>query len=271
MPSPPPYRLPEGMIDLARLGRRAAPSGSDPNPTDPHATGPYAAHPRAADPRSPEAPAAPPAGRPHRRSWLTTLTLTAAALVSGVLYASAGDRPGFGRIQIILAGALAVVAAGLFLGAWLGRDRKLITVGAIMSLALTSTSIAGDPAIAKRTHTTMWRPTDSFQTEQSHKVLIGEGVVDLTRVPLSPGQRLNVSAEVTLGVLDIKVPRTARLEVDGQAFLGDITVDRHITSGPRARVRRVLEPEGRTDGAVPTIVLHIRSKVGDMEVTRVPA
>lgn len=120
----------------------------------------------------------------------------------------------------------------------------------------------------------MWRPAVTTQAEQSHKVIIGQGVVDLTTVPLSPGQRLQVSAEVTLGVLAVKVPSTARVEVDGQAFLGDITVDRQVTSGPRARVRRVLEPESssKTTGLTPaTIVLRIRSKVGDMEVTRVPA
>jgi predicted membrane protein len=117
----------------------------------------------------------------------------------------------------------------------------------------------------------MWHPAAASQAEQSHKVLVGQGIVDLTTVPLYPGQRLQVSAAVTLGVLAVKVPATARLEVDGHAYIGDITVDRQVTSGPGARVRRVLEPEGQRPGATPTIVLHLRSKVGDMEVTRVPA
>ena len=118
-----------------------------------------------------------------------------------------------------------------------------------------------------------WRPVATTQAEQTHKVIIGQGVVDLTTVPLSPGQRLEVSAEVMLGVLAVKVPSSARVEVDGHAYLGDITVDHQVTSGPGARVRRVLEPvtTGRTPSVPATIALHIRSKVGDMEVTRVPA
>jgi phage shock protein PspC (stress-responsive transcriptional regulator) len=242
------------------------------HPTDSYPAGSYPAGSYPIGSRPPDAPVPPPwAPRPRRRSYLTVLTLAAAAAAAGILYAVAGDRPVFGRIQIILGGALAVVAVGLLVGAWFGRDRRLIIIGAIMSLALASTSIAGDAGVAGRTHRTIWRPAAPAEAEQSHKVFIGEGVIDLTTVPLAPGQRLQVNAQVTLGVLDIRVPRGARVEVDGLAILGDITVDRHVTSGPRARVRRVLEPERQTGGPAPTIALRIRSKVGDMEVTRVPA
>jgi phage shock protein PspC (stress-responsive transcriptional regulator) len=276
--APPAYELPDGMVDLARLGRRTdsyatGPYASGPDPTapvdattrqldtDPYAKGSYAAG---------DAPAA-AASRPPRRSYLTGLTLLIAALVAAALHAAFGARPGFGGIQIALAGALTVVAGGLVLGTWFGRGRKLVLVGAIMSFALASTSIAGNASVARRTHHMVWHPAATAQAEQSHKVLVGQGVVDLTAVPLSPGQRLRVSAEVTLGVLAVKVPSTARVEVDGHAYLGDITVDRQVTSGPGARVRRVLEPEGQSPATTGTIVLHLRSKVGDMEVTRVPA
>jgi phage shock protein PspC (stress-responsive transcriptional regulator) len=285
-PAPAPHHgLSDGMVDLARLGRRgdpyaagpyAAASGShtppyppptdatepsdtvpDPyaqNATDPYGTNPYA-----------------PRVRPHRRSYLATLTLLAAVLVGAVLYLTVDGRTTFNRYQVVIAGALAVIACGLFLGAWFGRDRKLVLVGALMSFALASTSIAGNAAVARKTHHQIWRPAATAQAVQSHKVLVGQGVVDLTTVPLSPGEPLRVNAQVTLGVLAVKVPATARVEIDGHAYLGDITVDRQVTSGPGARVRRVLEPEVQTTGPVSTIVLHIRSKVGDMEVTRVPA
>ena len=293
-PSPEAYPLSDGMVDLARLGRRtdtyasgpyapsAPPPASDTEPldtdpygqnaTDPYGTNPYAKGPYAPDDAPPYVPPG-PAPKPRRRSYLTTLTLLLAALVALTLSPAAGDRPHFGGPQIVIAGALAVVACGLFLGAWFGRDRKLVLVGAIMSLALAATSIAGNASVARRTHHMMWSPAVTTQAEQSHRVIIGQGVVDLTTVPLSPGQRLQVSAEVMLGVLAVRVPSSARVEVDGHAYLGDITVDRQVTSGPGARVRRVLEPEttDRTPGLPATIVLHIRSKVGDMEVTRVPA
>jgi phage shock protein PspC (stress-responsive transcriptional regulator) len=275
-----PYPVSEGMVDLARLGRR----------TDTYAGGPYApgvtltppapdAGPGTADITDPAVtddidtpryspPPAPPA---RRRSYLTVLTLLTAALAAAVLHAVAGDRPHFGGVQVVVGGALAVVGGGLLLGAWFGRDRKLVLVGALMSFALACTSIAGNAAVARKTHHMTWRPAAVPQAAHSHKVLVGQGVVDLTTVPLSPGQRLEVNAEVTLGVLAVKVPSTARVEVDGHAYLGDITVDRQVTSGPGARVRRVLEPVAPPSTPIATIVLRIRSKVGDMEVSRVPA
>ncbi|MEV5746659.1 PspC domain-containing protein [Actinoallomurus sp. NPDC052308] len=259
-PTPPPYRAPDGMIDLARLAR-AEPLETQPLETEPFTT----------EPPPPSPPRPSPVVPRRRRSYLTVCTLVTAVLVAGVLYAVGDPRPDLGRLQIIIAGALVVVAAGLLIGSWFGRDRKLIIVGAIMSLALASSSIAGDPAVARRTHTTAWRPADVSSAEQSHKVVIGEGTVDLTTVPLAPGQLVSVTATVTLGVLTVRLPATARVELDAQSFLGDITVDRQITSGPRAKVNRVLDPEVRPAGAAPTIALRLRGRVGDMEVTRVPA
>jgi phage shock protein PspC (stress-responsive transcriptional regulator) len=256
---PPPPRMSDGMVDLARLGRRA----------DTYADTPHAPSPPV--PEHPPAPSPVPPLPPRRSSYLTTITLLAAVLVAAALYPIVGDRPNLAGLQIVIAGALTVVAVGLFLGAWFGRVRRLFFVGAIMSFALASCSIAGNSAVAHRTHHLMWRPAATGQAEQTHKVLVGQGVVDLTGVPLSPGQRLQVSAQVTLGVLAVKVPSTARVEVDGHAYLGDITIDRQVTSGPGARVHRVLDPEGQDPAKTATIVLHIRSKVGDMEVTRVPA
>lgn len=292
-PRPPtaPVTYPDGMVDLARLGRRTdtyatgpygpgpAAGGTDPygrNATDPYGTNPYAKSPFAAD-APPYVPGTPPyvPGTPavlrRPRSYLSLIVLPVALAVGGLLYAFDGDRPHFHGLQIAIAGALVVIALGLVIAAWYGRDHKLVLVGAIMSLALASTSIAGSASVARQTHHTTWRPATASQADQqSHRVIVGQGVVDLTTVPLSPGQRLEVSAEVMLGMLSVKVPSTARVEVDGQAFLGDITVDRQVTSGPRARVRRVLQPDPA--GAAPaTIALRIRSKVGDLEVTRVPA
>jgi phage shock protein PspC (stress-responsive transcriptional regulator)/predicted membrane protein len=273
-PSPPaPVTYPDGMVDLARLGRRtdtyatgpygpgAPPEPSDTVPTDQNPTDPYGTTPYV------------PAFSPRPRSYLSLIILLLAIAVGGLLYAAEGEGPHFHGLQVAIAGALVVVALGLVIAAWFGRDHKLVLVGAIMSLALASTSIAGNAAVARQTYHTEWRPAAAVPAEHNnHRVIVGQGMVDLTTVPLSPGQRLEVTAEVVLGVLSVKVPSTARVEVDGRAFLGDITVDHQVTSGPRARVRRVLPPENATGDTVPpTIALYIRSKVGDMEVTRVPA
>ncbi len=257
-PAPPAaagYQPSDTMIDLARLGHRTAPYTLEPQDTIATATRPPF-----------------PAATPRRpRSYLSGLTLLAALLAAVVLNAFVGHWPMFARLQVVIGGALSVVAVGTLLAAWFGRDRKLVFVGALMSFALASTSIAGNAAVARSTHHQMWRPAAIAQADQHHRVLIGHGLVDLTSVPLSPGESLHVSAQVILGVLAVKVPSTARIEVDGHAYLGDITIDHRVTSGPGASVHSVLDPEGPPTQSPPTIVLHIRSKVGDMEVTRVPA
>ena len=247
------------MVDLALL---------NPETTDADLTRTY---PDARDLARPD-PYAPEDGTPPRRgSYLAFLTLTVAVLAGGVMFAVSDGRPDFDRIQAVIAGALAVVGVGLVFGAWFGRDRKLTTLGAIMSLALALTSVGGDPGVAGKLNRVMWRPAAVTQADQTHKVIIGESIVDLTSTPLAAGQRYQVNAEVMVGVLDVRVPSTARVELDGHALIGDITVDHQVTGGPGARVNQVLEPEGKTHHVPPTIVLRIRSKIGDMEVTRVPA
>lgn len=287
-PMPTVYSATDDMVDLGRLGPHAGaagparpaaatgpygPGGSGPAPYGgaPYAGAPSGPGPYATGPRAPGSPASPR----RRGSFLSPVVLLLALVTGGLLYAADSGLPHFHGVQIAIAGALAVIALGLVAGAWFGRTHKLVFVGAIMTLALACTSIAGDASVARRTHHETWRPAVATEAEQQHhRIVVGQGVVDLTTVPLAPGQRLQVSAEVMLGVLSVKVPSTARVEVDGHALLGDITVDHQVTSGPGARVRRVLQPErtGKATSPVPaTIALYIRSKVGDLEVTRVPA
>lgn len=206
----------------------------------------------------------------RRRSYLTSFTLVLAALAAAGLLVWTDGRPTFERVQIVVGGMLAVILLGLLAASWFGRNRGLVIVGVLMSLVLASASVAGDPALAAKAHHVTWRPATAGQVEQVHRVLIGAGTVDLTRTAVAPGQRLRVNAQVTLGTLTVRVPTAARVEVDGHALLGDITVDRQVTSGPGAKVRRVLEPEGGDGSPPPVIELRIRGRVGDLEVTRVP-
>ena len=153
---PPAYAMSDGMVDLARLGRRTDTYASGPlHPAPPprtHRTLPTppptrtAPTPRARARTRPtprrRRPRARPAAAPvvpHHAARLLPPRWSALAL-----YLTGDGRPHFGGPQIVIAGALTVVACGLFLGAWFGRDRKLVLVGAIMSLALAATSIAGN-------------------------------------------------------------------------------------------------------------------------------
>jgi phage shock protein PspC (stress-responsive transcriptional regulator) len=268
-PRPAPAYPAEGMIDLALLPRPEPHDTVGEPPPDATGTVPMTdTRPGTANTvhHTGEPPGSPPLRR--RRFPVAALTMAIALATGALLFAATGNRPELVRIQIVLGGTLCVVAAGILLGAWFGRVRKLVILGAIMSLALASASFAGNAAVAKNTRHSTWRPVTAAQADQTHRFHVGEGVVDLTAVPLAPGQRVQVNISLAIGVLKVQVPGTVRVEVDGHAVVGDITVDRQITGGPGARVHRVLEPEVRRAGPVPTIALRIRSKLGDMEVRR---
>jgi hypothetical protein len=147
-----------------------------------------------------------------------------------------------------------------------------------LCLAVVSTSAVGELPRGSRWGDVAWRPVTA-QADQSYKVAVGNGNIDLTGLPLRPGQRVRVRAEVMLGALTVVVPGTARTEVFARSALGDVSVDGKITSGsPGARVDTVLPAErpGAGPGAVtgkpiknaPVIELHIRGRCCDVEVRR---
>jgi hypothetical protein len=172
-----------------------------------------------------------------------------------------------GVVQIAAATGLAVVGLGLVAGSVFGRGRGLTVWGTVLSLGLMTTSVVAEAPVNGRFGDVVWRPVDATRSEQSYKVTVGGGRLDLTALPLAPGQRIRVNGQIMMGELRVSVPRGARVELHLKAGLGDATVDKRLTSGPNAKVTEVLEPDGRPKNP-PTIELHLRSTVGDLEVTR---
>jgi phage shock protein PspC (stress-responsive transcriptional regulator) len=251
-PSAPKPRLGEtlepGWIDLAKLnGPRI---DTTPHVQDPTPRGPCGQN------------TALVVARPH--SPLTPITLLLGVMVAAAMIPVAAGHPADRSVQIVLAAALAVVGFGLVTGSSYGRPRGLVAVGALLSLALVTTSVVGDVPAGGRYGDVRWRPVD-VNGSQNYKVVAGGGRLDLTGLPLQPGQRLVVNAEIGLGELKITVPRDARVELHATLGLGDVTVDKHITGGPRAKVDQVLPGSGLNP---PVIELHVKGKIGDLEVRR---
>lgn len=253
-PTPAYLTTPEGMVDLARL---STPEYTPPPP-------PYVSAPTAYEPQPPAYEPRPPKRR-RKSSPLVKVTLLVTLVTGGILLDSTDGRAPLDRWQTTLAGMLVVVGVGLLLGSWFGRDRKLMGVGVMLALALVGTSVTE----RGRSGEVVWRPATTTQAErQSHKVFAGTGTVDLRSVALTPGSRLHVDADVLFGRLVVTVPASARIELHGKVLLGDITVDRRITSGPRARVDTVLAPETPVTANPATIELTLNTKIGDMEISR---
>lgn len=263
---PGPGGLREGMVDLATLGSApastAVPGRAD-LPTAPRSPGSPGADLPAPTPYGANSPVR----AARQASPLTQFTLLA-ALVAGVATVPiVHGHTGPQTTMISLSVALAVVGAGLVMGGWF-RARGLATVGALLTLALLTTSVVAEAPRDAKYGDVEWRPTDAIGTEQDYKLGVGSATLDLTALPLAAGQRITINASVILGGLKVKVPRTARIELEAQVGLGDVSVDLRTQSGPRAKMVEVLQPDG-TPKNPPVIELRIKGKVGDVQVNRV--
>ncbi|WP_165964480.1 PspC domain-containing protein [Actinomadura sp. KC216] len=241
--------LPEGMIDLAAYSA----AQTDTPPDD-----------RRGDRKGDR-----PGKRPESggRSPAATISLLGAMAAGAAMIPVAQNHPYPDSTLIVMAPALAVIGIGLVVGGWF-RTRGLAAAGTVLTLAMLTTTVAGEAPRNAEYGEVEWRPTDVTRTNQLYKIAVGRGDLDLTSLRLVAGQRVAIEAEVMLGGLDVRVPRTARVQVDARIALGDVRVDNRTTSGPRARVVRTLEPDGGADGDPPVIVLRIRGKVGDVSVHR---
>ncbi|MFC9969299.1 PspC domain-containing protein [Spirillospora sp. NPDC127200] len=237
--------LPPGMIDLAA----------------------YSAGAGGRDPEVIVAPARPPkAGKAERKSPLTPIVVLFALGAGAAVMPMAEEYPVPHSTMIVLSAALAVVGAGMLLGARF-RVHGLAAVGAMLTLGLLTTAVATEVPQGARYGEVQWRPMQVTPARQDYRVVVGSGELDLTAIPVAAGQRLTVNAEVVLGQLVVTVPRGARVELDARTGLGDLTVDGRTVPGPNAKTAQVLEAESGK-GTPPVIVLRVRSKLGDVEVRR---
>jgi phage shock protein PspC (stress-responsive transcriptional regulator) len=217
-------------------------------------------------PMGPTEPTRPPSSRGG--SVLTPLTLLAALAVSAATIPVTSHESIEARVSIPIAAALAVLGFGLVIASWYGRSRGLVSLGVVLCLALVTTSAVGELPHGGRWGDVHWRPADA-RTEQSYKVVVGEGNLDLTGLPLSSGQRVRVRAEVSVGEMKVTVPGTATTEVHARSSLGDVDVAGKVTSGPGAKVNVVLTAEGKINKNAPVIELHVRGRLADVQVRRV--
>jgi hypothetical protein len=167
-----------------------------------------------------------------------------------------------------MAPALAVVGLGLIVGGWF-RTRGLAAVGTLLALSLLATSVAAHLPKNLEYGDMEWRPMNATSTHQEYRIGVGQGTLDLTALPLATGQHVSVDARVGLGGMEVKVPQGVRVRLDARIALGDLRIEHRTTSGPNAKVIRVLEPEGAAVKNPPEIDLRIRGKVGDVDVHRV--
>ncbi|WP_169951926.1 PspC domain-containing protein [Microbispora sp. H11081] len=289
VPAPPAADGYRRLSDLAREAREVAygPSGArdarqgtwrhgtgsegygSGEPFAPH--GPYMtreAHPSYAP--SPYAPPAPPPVRPAKpkrpRSFIGVLTICLALIVGGIMVTL--ERTGSGSVGLPVVGGavLVTIGAGLLVATWFGRGAGLVAAGTIVALVLVGSSTVN--GIPRKVGSFVWHPVGTVQSPGTYELGIGQGKLDLGDIALKPGARVRFDASVSLGQLTVIVPATARVEVFGSAKLGEVKIDHRVEGGTDVRFDRVLEPETPVEGDAPTIELHVKAGVGDVEVRR---
>ena len=191
---------------------------------------------------APTVPLAPPPvwvpPAPRRRSVLTRLTLSAAALVVGVLlFVAAADGASI-PAEVVLATALGVIGLGLVASAVWGRARGLVPVAFLLALALGGT-VAARPALDHGVGERRWVAHSASGTFR-----LGIGDARLTLPTTVAEGSSGIVARVSLGHLEIVVPVGVHAVIDAHVQNGDIQgpgdvdengrdVDHRFELGPR--------------------------------------
>lgn len=214
----------------------------------PPVTQPFAP-PVAADPRAPKS-----------RSILGPVTLSAAALMAGVLLllrelgatAVTGPR--------VLAATILVVGLGLLVGTWYGRARWLLAVGLLLALLLVPVTAFQDADFAGGAGERTWVPTASNGTTV-YKLGAGEATLDLRQ--LEPGSVEAIRAEVGFGSLVVLVPEDLRVRVVTEVGLGEVLQVAEARTERFGDDREVFEL-GPSTG--PQLELDLQVGLGEIEV-----
>jgi hypothetical protein len=238
------------------------PAGGYRPPFAPH--GPYAG---AVPPPPPPPGAAKP---PRERSPLGAATLSmifvALGLVAALDVANVID-PG---PSAYFAAALATVALGLLVGAWIGRARWLIALGVILSAALGISAVAESHDLEHRLRNQggviTWAPPNYDALEGRYEQSFGEATLDLTGVDFTD-READVDVVINAGELEVILPPNVDVVVALRIRAGDATVFGDDHGGVNVGGNRVHDDgaDGPGGGA---LQLNLQVNAGHAEVHR---
>lgn len=240
-----------------------APPPVPPPPTQQSFRPPFAPHGPYARPVRPVRPPRPP----RERSALGQITFSLMCLALGGLAVIdvAGANVSF---TAYVGTALAMTAAGLLVGSWLGRARWLIPVGIILSLALGAgygaervTDEFGENPVRVMTVT----PTSIEEIQQGYEWAAGDITLDLRGLDFA-NQDLSVPVHLGAGDLEILLPPTVDVTAIADVGVGDSNIFGTSRDGVGMSSRTTdLGSDGAGGG---TLELTITLGAGDLQVTR---
>jgi phage shock protein PspC (stress-responsive transcriptional regulator) len=259
-PPPPMPPVPAGNVPPGY----APPAGGYRPPFAPH--GPWAGAPQSPDAASWPQPRPPAPPKPAReRSKLGRITFFTMLFVLGVL--ALVDVAGVGLpVSAYFAGALATIAAGLIVGAWIGRARGLIFLAllATVGLAISSGTERWGDVVENR----VLHPQTRAAVAPRYDFGVGNTTLDLTDVDFTTGAmqdtRINMQAGQLRVLLPPNVDTTAtvdlgrgRLQAFGREWTGNNIGSQTVTDAGA---------DGAASGG--TLRLTIDMNAGNVEVIR---
>ena len=208
------------------------------------------------------APPPPPAPAPRRPpSFLGPIGASLGLIVAGVLLALGASGAFDVTAQAVFAAALLAVGLVLVLGAWFGRSRGLITLGALLTVGLVLTAALNVPlrgGAGNRYDT----PISASDLQRSYHLGVGKQRLDLTELDLNGGTKY-VSATVGVGDIDVVVPQSAKVVVHARAGAGQLRLFYRNFSGTQLDREMTMGATGKQAGELD---LELRVGIGQVEV-----
>ncbi|HSK95189.1 MAG TPA: PspC domain-containing protein, partial [Euzebyales bacterium] len=159
-------------------------------------------------------PLAAPPEPPPPPSVLGRITVAAALILGGLVALIQNLTSLDVSVDQYAAMGLAVVGAGLVVGARLGRSHGLIVLGvilvAVMAVAATLPAVSMTSSTGQR----IWTPTSVAELQDRYELGAGDLRLDLSNLELERGQEVTIGASVGVGQLVVDVPPDTTVDVD---------------------------------------------------------
>ncbi|HEY6745408.1 MAG TPA: PspC domain-containing protein [Mycobacteriales bacterium] len=215
---------------------------------------------------APARPDRPPKPR-REHSILGVLTLCLLLVTIGILAAIDDGGAGGPDAKTYLAIATGIIGLGLLVGTFVGRARWLAWLGLPTLALLVVVSTSGvdlDGGAGDRAYS----PREASDVEQTYRLGVGSLRLDLTDVDLSE-QLVRTSMSLGVGNIEVVVPRTADVSIEGRSGIGEVLLfgeSENGTSVSRDLVDYGPGGDGRID-----LVLDLDVNIGQVRVDRAEA
>lgn len=216
-----------------------------------------------AEPAIEQAPPPPPV--PRERSILGRLTFGAALVAAGLLAVldNISAIPIDAAPRHHLALAVTILGLGLLVGAFMGRARWLILVGAILLPILVMSPVFEYDWNSEQFEV-MISPETFHDLEGDYAVEVGNLVIDLTELPWD-GETIDLVAHADAGNIEIFIPEDVGVVGSASVDIGRVGSPGRVSAG-------LGDPNLDFDevGMLGTVNLHASVDIGNIDIHRRP-